>query len=152
MIQARLAQGSDLPTVQAITEAAYVAYVEPFGGPPVPLTEDYAPRIAANEVWIVSQDGVDMALAVLEAAPDHLAIFSLAVRPEAQGRGLGRWILDFAEDRARSLGLPEVRLYTNALMTRNILIYGKAGYAETGRTPNPHRPGWIAVHMAKPLH
>ncbi len=40
--------------------------------------------------------------------------------------------------------LTEIRLYTNAL-------YTVLGYRETARRPNPHRPGWTVVDMAKPL-
>ncbi|TIT50241.1 MAG: GNAT family N-acetyltransferase, partial [Mesorhizobium sp.] len=46
-------------------------------------------------------------------------------------------------------GLPEVRLYTNAKMERNIALYKEYGFHETGRRPNPYRPGWTIVDMAK---
>ena len=151
MLSARLATTADLGAIHAITAAAYDQYVATLGRKPLPMTEDYEPRIAAGEVWIVALDGRDVALCVLEDAADHVLIFSLAVLPNAQGHGIGRWMLDFAEDRARSLGLPEVRLYTNALMHRNIEVYAKAGFTETGRRPNPYRPGWIFVDMAKPV-
>ena len=148
MFAARRASQADLRLVQAITKAAYAEYLPLLDAPPLPLTEDYAPRIGAGEVWLVARDGVDVGLCVLEHAPDHLMIFSLAVMPEARG-GVGRWMLGFAEDQARGAGLPEVRLYTNGRMKRNIRVYGEAGYLETGRLMNPKRPGWIAVHMAK---
>lgn len=45
--------------------------------------------------------------------------------------------------------LPEVRLYTNAKMERNIALYKAYGFHETGRRPNPYRPGWTIVDMAK---
>ena len=148
---ARLATLAELGAIQAITDAAYAPYVEELGQPPLPMTADYTALVQAGSVWLVAQDGLDIALAVLEAEPDHLLIFSLAVRPEAHGGGIGRWMLAFAEDQAQQRGLPEVRLYTNARMTRNIRIYTEAGYREQGRRPNPHRPGWIIVDMAKHL-
>ena len=88
---------------------------------------------------------------VLESADDHLAIFSLAVPPNYQGQGVGRWMLDNAERMARIAGLPELRLYTNARMDRNIAIYGHAGFRETGRRPNLRRPDWTFVDMAKAI-
>jgi hypothetical protein len=36
---------------------------------------------------------------------------------------LGTRLLALAEDRARSLHLPEIRLYTNAAMTENLAYY-----------------------------
>ena len=147
----RRAAPADLATVQRITDAAYEEYVQKLGGKPLPMLEDYAPHIAAGETWLVCRDGVDIALAVFEPAPDHLMIFSLAILPEAQGAGLGRHLLRLADDRARALGVAEVRLYTNSLMHRNIGVYAKAGFRETGRRPNHRRPGWFFVDMAKAL-
>lgn len=151
MITARPAAPTDFARVRAITDAAYARYIPLFGGLPLPMQEDYAPRIANNEVWLVSRNDEDQALAVLIPEEDHLLIFSLAVTPEGQGAGLGQWMLKFAEAQARAANLDEVRLYTNALMTRNIAIYLKAGFHETARRENPRRPGWIFVDMAKPV-
>ena len=76
-------------------------------------------------------------------------IFSIAVGPEHQGRGLGIRLLDFAVEWTRQHGMPEIRLYTNAKMERNIALYGAFGFQETGRRPNPYRPGWTIVDMMK---
>ena len=148
MLLPRRATAADLDTVRRITLAAYAEYDAVLDQAPLPVSEDYGPLIAAGAVWLVARDGSDIAVAVLEPGPDHLLIFSLAVLPEARG-GIGRFLLEFAEEHARAAGLPEVRLYTNERMTRNIGIYRQAGYRETGRMPNPKRPGWISVHMAK---
>ena len=88
---------------------------------------------------------------MLEPADDHLAIFSLAVLPAHQSQSIGCWMLDAAERMARNVNLPELRLYTNARMDRNIKFYQQAGFHETGRRPNPHRPGWTLVDMTKVL-
>ena len=145
----RLAEATDLGLVQEITDAAYTHWIPLLGGPPLPMTEDYVPRIAAHQVWLVSEAGADIGVAVLETEPDHLMIFSLSVRPEAHGRGIGQWMIAFAADKTRAAGLPEMRLYTNPLMARNIEIYRRNGFTETGRRPNPRRPGWLFVDMAK---
>jgi GNAT superfamily N-acetyltransferase len=57
-------------------------------------------------------------IAVLEENTEYLLIYSIAVRPEAQRKGYGRALLDFADRRAIELGLCEVRLYTNEQMER----------------------------------
>ena len=41
---------------------------------------------------------------------------------------MGGRLLRFVEAHARALGLPEVRLYTNAMMWENQEIYPKFGY------------------------
>lgn len=39
--------------------------------------------------------------------------------------------------------------YTNALMSKNIVLYLKIGYLEMGRRPHPTRAGSTIVDMAK---
>jgi len=145
----RLARPDDLAAVVGLTSDAYAPYTALFGGPPIPVTEDYAPRIERGEVWLLEDGSALAGLIVLERHADHAMIFSVAVSPAFQGRKLGIKLLGFADEQARSWGLPEVRLYTNALMERNIALYSAYGYRETGRRPNPYRPGWILVDMMK---
>ena len=147
---ARRATAADLPAIVRITNEAYAPYIPMLGREPLPMRLDHAPLLAAGAVWMVAQDGKEVGLAVLQREPDHLLIFSLALLPAAQGGGAGRWMLAFAEEQARVAGLPEVRLYTNAKMTRNIGIYTAAGYHETGRrAPDADWPEWFVVDMAK---
>ncbi len=145
----RKARTSDLASIVALTEAAYRPYTQQFGYPPIPVTEDYAPRIERGEVWLAEQGGKIVGLLVLERHADHAMIFSVAVDPAVQGTGRGVVLLRFAEDQTRSWGLRELRLYTNARMERNIALYLAFGFHETGRRPNPLRPGWTIVDMTK---
>jgi ribosomal protein S18 acetylase RimI-like enzyme len=147
----RQAAVDDLETVRRLTMAAYGPYVAEFGGEPLPMREDYAPRIANGEVWLLYIDGEPSGLAVLERYADHTMLFSIAVSPDHHSRGIGRTILGWVEDKTREWELPEVRLYTNARMERNIAIYRAFGFQETGRRPNPYRPGWVIVDMAKQI-
>lgn len=147
----RLARRDDLSAVVALTADAYAPYTPIFGGPPIPVTEDYAPRIERGEVWLLEESSRLAGLIVLEHHPDHAMIFSVAVAPAFQGKKLGIRLLNFADQQARSWGVPEVRLYTNSRMERNIALYSAFGYRETGRRANPYRPGWTVVDMAKPV-
>ncbi|MEI5679639.1 MULTISPECIES: GNAT family N-acetyltransferase [unclassified Mesorhizobium] len=148
-MQIRRALSDDLSAVVALTEQAYAPYTALFGAPPIPVTEDYAPRIDAGEVWLLESDGELAGLVVFELHEDHLLVFSIAVSPAFQGKGLGVTLLRWLEDRTRAATLPEIRLYTNARMERNIALYLAYGFHETGRRPNPVRPGWVVVDMAK---
>ena len=147
----RRALAGDLQTVVSLTEAAYAPYTALFGAPPIPVTEDYAPRIDRGEVWLLESGGELAGLLVLERHRDHAMIFSVAVAPPFRARGFGIALLNFADEQTRSWGVPEVRLYTNARMERNIALYTAYGFHETGRRPNPYRPGWTLVDMAKPV-
>ena len=143
----RQATEADEPLVRTLSLAAYAEYEPVLGALPQPAEEDYAPRIAAGEVWLLGGDGV----LVIERHPDHAMIYSVVVHPGRHGTGLGRVLLDAAERMAASWGVRELRLYTNALMTRNQAIYARRGFVETGRRPHPRRPGFTIVDMAKPV-
>lgn len=145
----RRASDEDEARLGALQKRAYVKYVPRIGAEPQPMAEDAAGLLQAYEVWVV--DGVEDGLAgalVLRQAPDHLLIWSVAVDPTQQGTGLGRRLLDFAEDQARQRGLTEIRLYTNAQFTENRTLYAHLGYAETG---SEQYDGRELVHMAKTL-
>jgi ribosomal protein S18 acetylase RimI-like enzyme len=142
---------ADLAAVVALTEAAYRPYTDRLGAPPLPVTADYTAPIAAGEVWLRRADHILAGLLVLRLHPDHALIESVAVAPECQGQGHGIALLRLAEDLAGRAGLTALRLYTNARMERNIALYAAFGYRETGRRPNPYRPGWVVVDMAKSL-
>ncbi|CDX38830.1 GCN5-like N-acetyltransferase [Mesorhizobium plurifarium] len=147
----RQANDTDLAAVVSLTQVAYHPYTATLGGPPIPVTEDYTPRIERGEVWLLEEGSELAGLIVLERHPDHAMIFSVAVAPAFQGKKLGIKLLNFADQQARSWGVPEVRLYTNSRMERNIALYSAFGYRETGRRANPYRPGWTVVDMAKPV-
>lgn len=145
----RIARPDDLATIVSLTEAAYAPYTALLGVPPIPVTEDYAPRIARSEVWLLESCKESAGLVVLERHADHSMIFSVAVSPAFQGKGFGIALLKWADEQTPLWGLPEVRLYTNAKMDRNIALYTAYGFRETGRRPNPYRPGWTLVDMAR---
>jgi ribosomal protein S18 acetylase RimI-like enzyme len=150
-VEVREAKPADLAAIVELTAAAYAPYTALLDGPPIPVTEDYAPRIAKGEVWLLERGGEVAGLIVFERHVDHVMIFSVAVSPAHQGKGFGVALLRWLEEQTRKLGLPEVRLYTNARMERNIALYLAYGFHETGRRPNPCRPGWTLVDMAKPV-
>ncbi|MFI1074340.1 GNAT family N-acetyltransferase [Streptomyces puniciscabiei] len=122
----RPAVAEDVPAVKVVTDAAYHHYIERIGVVPQPMEADHASNVAAGKVFVTGEpvDG----LVVIEAFAGHLFLDSIAVHPDAHGRGVGRRLLRFVDARARQLGLGEIRLYTNALMWENQKIYPKYGY------------------------
>ena len=146
----RQANSTDLAAVQQISAEAYIAaYMAVIGVVPKPATEDYRPRIARGEVWLLEVEQNPVGLIVLEEGPDYLLVYSIAVRPAQQGRGHARSLLQFAAQQAVASGMRELRLYTNTRMARNIKIYRHCGFVETGTRPHPSRPGEELVDMVK---
>ncbi len=74
---------------------------------------------------------------------------NVAVRPAAQGRGVGRALLAHADRTASRLGLTELRLYTHSGMTENIALYTRLGWHETERRTEH---GFQRVFFAKAAH
>ena len=140
----RDATPADREAIERLVEAAYGGYVELIGRRPAPMDADYAALIAAGRVTVAERDGV----LVLEPMPGHLLVENVAVDPAAQGTGLGRRLMAHAEAEARALGLPELRLYTNELMTANVAWYPRLGYRETERRAES---GFSRVFFAKRL-
>ncbi|MEU7060769.1 GNAT family N-acetyltransferase [Streptomyces sp. NPDC046197] len=126
----RAATAADMPAVKAVTDAAYRPYIARLGVVPVPMEADHAADVAAGRVFVTEEPATArvIGLVVIEARADHLFLDSIAVHPDAHGRGVGRRLLEFVDARARALGLPEIRLYTNAMMWENQRIYPKFGY------------------------
>ncbi|GAA1942237.1 GNAT family N-acetyltransferase [Streptomyces durmitorensis] len=122
----RLATAADVPAVKAVTDAAYRPYIERIGVVPVPMEADHAAEVAAGRVYVTGNPVVGVL--VLVPHQDHLFLDSIAVHPEAASQGVGRRLLTFVDERARELGLPEIRLYTNAMMWENQKIYPRYGY------------------------
>lgn len=149
MLTLRLAQAGDLAELQAIAAAAYAVYLPRIGRPPAPVTADYTGAVRRGEAWVAAEDDQIAGLLVLVARPDHLLLENIAVRPTAQGHGIGARLLALAEREAYRLGLGEIRLYTNAAMTENLAYYPRHGYALTHRA---EQDGFRRVFFAKQLH
>lgn len=85
----------------------------------------------------------------------------LAVRPDAQARGLGRAMLAAAEDHARRAGAHRLEMTVIAQRTELIAWYERHGFRDTGeRSPFPYgdaryglpqRPDLEFRHLARPL-
>ena len=125
----RRATIGDLAAVTALQRAAYAKNRAILGIEPLPLLADYTEIFSHSEVYLAERDGVLDGALILEPRADDLLIWSVATAPEAQGRGIGNLMLEFAEVRARELGLPCIRLYTGEKLTSNIAWYRRHGYA-----------------------
>jgi ribosomal protein S18 acetylase RimI-like enzyme len=129
----RQAVAADLAAVERIVRDSYLKYIERLGREPSTMSDDYGRHIADGTVWVYVEDDVVLGILVLLDKPDHLHLDNVAVAPAAQGRGVGRALIDFAENEARRRGFREVRLTTNPHMRENLAMYPRLGYRETGR-------------------
>ncbi|KIC70588.1 MULTISPECIES: GNAT family N-acetyltransferase [Kocuria] len=129
----RPARAEDVGAIAALVSAAYAPYISRMDREPAPLTANYGGLVARGRVTVAVASGEVVGVLVTVAQQHHLLVDNVAVAPETQGCGVGRRLLEHADAQARSLGLDELRLYTNAAMTENLRFYPRHGYRETGR-------------------
>lgn len=144
----RLASREDSAIVSNITDAAYSKWVPLIGRKPEPMSINYVDVITSHPIHILSFEGKPVAVLVLKHEDGQTLIWSIAVHPDYQGRGLGLRLLRFAEDEAHDRGFKSIRLYTNSLFEENVALYRWFGYEETMREPFR---GSTLVHMKKRL-
>ena len=144
----RPARPEEATAVGELVRASYAKYVERIGREPAPMLEDHAALVRAGEVWVSAEGEEVLGVLVMRTAEDHLFVDNIAVAPGHQGRGFGRELVAFAEERARKAGLPEIRLYTNEKMHENLAFYAKLGFEETERRLDG---GYRRVFMRKRL-
>lgn len=144
----RLAVAGDLEAVEAIVRNAYTPYIARMGRMPGPMLDDYASLIEAARVHVVEHEGAVRGVLVLIPEAETMLLDNIAVDPAAQGAGLGRQMLGFAEETARASGFGAIRLYTNEAMTENVGLYSRLGWLETHRS---EENGFRRVYFAKRL-
>ncbi len=144
----RPATPADVAAIEHVVRTAYAKYVDRIGKLPGPMLDDYAARVAEGSVRVV-EDGCGLAgILVLLPRTGYLLLDNIAVAPERQGKGIGRRLLAAAENEALQRGFDELRLYTNAAMHENLLMYAKLGWEEYGRAK---QAGYQRVFFRKRL-
>ena len=99
----KLATADDLAAIDRVIAQAYARYVPDMDKPPAPMLDDYRARIAAREAYVLSRNGDLSGVLILVDKPDHLMLDNVAVSPAAQGKGVGRALMSFADDEARRI-------------------------------------------------
>lgn len=129
----RPAKRHDIDLVKKCAQNAYGIYVERIGKKPLPMIADFAASIAAGCVHILCNKECFAGFIIFYPRGDHLHIENVAVNPNAQGKGYGRQLIQFAEAQALCAGLTAIELYTHEKMIENILYYPTLGYVEIDR-------------------
>jgi ribosomal protein S18 acetylase RimI-like enzyme len=142
----RRGTAADLPAIKAVIDAAYSRYLTRMDKPPAPMLRDYGPSVEDGTTWVTGSPII--AVLTLYPRDDHLFVESIAIHPSAQGRGLGRALMSFAEQEATRLGLPRMALVTHEVMTENQAIYARLGYTEVERRAED---GYRRIYLEKRL-
>ena len=142
----RPGRAADVECLRAIARAAYAPYVPLIGSEPPPMLQEFAADAADGALWVAGEPVAGYVVARPKGT-DWL-LENVAVAPEAQGTGLGRALIAFAEAEGRRRDFAKIILYTNVHMTANLSLYPALGYAETGRR---EEHGMSRVYFVKAL-
>jgi len=118
------------------------------GVEPAPMRADHAAATAEGAVSIAAQGEDVLGYIVLRVDGRTALLEDVAVRPDQHGRGIGRTLIDHAEQAALSLGYDRITLYTNEAMTENLGLYPRLGYTEVRRVVEH---GYRRVYFEKSL-
>ena len=129
----REAIASDADAVKACVVAAFEIYVERIGKPPAPMLLDFPAEIEARHVWLAESSGEVLGVLVQYETQQGFYIDTVAVHPHLQGNGVGKALLQFAEQEALKRGYDSIYLCTNVKMTENQIFYPRIGYVEYER-------------------
>jgi ribosomal protein S18 acetylase RimI-like enzyme len=144
----RRAVADDVPAISSCVAAAYERYVDRIGKPPAPMLDDYNQIVDQYDVFVLTVDEKVVGALVLVKQERSLLLDNIAVHPDYQGRGYGRKLVAFAEQRVKSTGLALLTLYPNEHMTESIELYKKLGFVEIERKTEQ---GYRRVYMQKTL-
>lgn len=149
-MQVRRATPDDHEVVGRVTVAAYAPYLG--DGPERDYVEhlaDAAGRDRDAELWVAEESGQVLGSVTIcpmgspwreLARPGEGEFRMLAVDPDAQGRGVGRALVDLTVERFRSTGASAVVLCSMKEMTDAHRLYERAGFvrdAERDWSPLP---------------
>jgi GNAT superfamily N-acetyltransferase len=119
--------------VKACVIVAFEIYTERIGKPPAPMLLDFPAEIEARHVWLAESSGQVVGVLVQYETTQGFYIDTVAVDPHLQGTGIGKALLQFAEQEALRRGYDSIYLCTNAKMTENQIFYPRIGYVEYER-------------------
>jgi RimJ/RimL family protein N-acetyltransferase len=142
----RRASAADVEAFDQVHRAAFAWNRDMLGREPLPLLIAPGEVLSRYETWLLDDEQGLAGTLALDPRRDDLEIWSVSVDPTRQNAGIGRKLLSAAEARARALGLATLRLYTGAVLTKNIDWYRRRGYEVERVEEMPDRQ---IVHMVK---
>ena len=113
------------------------------------MTDDYADVVRTAQVTIAELGGEIVGLIVLSVTSEGFLVDNVAVDPSEQGSGVGKALLEHAEDEARRAGFDSIYLYTHERMIENLALYSRIGYVEYDRRAQGED---FLVYLRKPLN
>lgn len=115
------------------------------------LTLENLAQKARVEIAFVALDGDEIVgcLFCRPEPPACLYVGKLCVSPKAQGKGIGRMLLEQAEALARELALPALRLETRIELIANHTKFAAWGFVKTAENSHAGYNRTTSIEMTK---
>ncbi|TQN56548.1 GNAT family N-acetyltransferase [Agrobacterium tumefaciens] len=115
------------------------------------LTLENLAEKARVEIAFVALDGDEIVgcLFCRPEPPACLYVGKLCVSPKAQGKGIGRMLLEQAEALARDLALPALRLETRIELIANHAKFAAWGFVKTAENAHAGYDRTTSIEMTK---
>ena len=92
---------------------------------------------AAGALFVAECGGELIGCAFVRPKGDALYVAKLAVRPDLQGRGIGRALTAAARGEARARGLAALELQTRIELHENHAAFARLGFVKVAETAHP---------------
>jgi GNAT superfamily N-acetyltransferase len=154
-IAIRAAQASEAAAIASTILEAFAEYRASYTpaafAATTPAAETILRRLGEGPVWVASRQ--DALVGTLSAVPQGPACYirSMAILPAARGQGIGRRLLQRAEDFAAAHGHAYLLLSTTPFLTPAIRLYERAGFRRSDDGPHDLF-GTALFTMVKPLN
>jgi len=148
----RAMEERDAVAVATLIRAAFAAQSVPTDPPPSATRvtgDDVAAHLRTGRGAVAEAQG-ELAGSALWAEQDGgLYLGRLAVAPAWRGRGIARALVAAAEEAARRMALPRVRLSTRLALLDNRRLFAACGFVETSCEAHPGYAEPTFVNMEK---
>lgn len=152
-LEVRLATPNDAEAISKVLFEAFGAYRSNYTPEAfevvTPDANEILGRFAEGPQWVAEIDGQVVGTVSMTTEPEGLYIRSMAVSPNAQGRGIGHKLLDATDEFAAGTDLERIFLYTTYFVPGAKEMYEKHGYGFVRDTTAEEWYGTPGLEMDK---
>lgn len=127
----RPAVAADVDALRLVIDSAYEDYRRQGIALP-PVSDGLAEDIRDNHVLVAADDTSILGVLIVAIHEDYAHLMNVAVDPKATGRGVGKSLIQVADDIALAAGKTELRLATHRQMPENVSLYRYLGWVMDG--------------------